>query len=178
MTTVVSKQSGREEGGEWRGRTEGTMCPETQVTDTSQGPASVAGGLGAALAAHLSPTNSPPAAVDTRGNTEPPRRFHTPDLLRPRIPIPNRIHAGFLPACQTQRASELQLHSPPVSPRLRPRKKRWIWEPSGRHRSVRRGSQDICRVDSCIYRRWEQRPKVGAGVPVPSPPLRSSFMHT
>lgn len=29
----------------------------------------------------------------------------------------------------------------------------------------------ICGVDSCIYRRWEQRPKVGAGVPVLPHPL-------
>ena len=53
--------------------------------------------VGAMVAETLSPTNLPPAAVDTRSNTESPRRFHTPDLLRPRIPIPNRIHAGCLP---------------------------------------------------------------------------------
>lgn len=91
--------------------------------------------------------------------------------------MPSRIHAGVFRAFQTQPASEpADLSS--SAPSKEAVDLGTVRAPQSREVGKPGHGLPICRVDCCIYRRPERRPKVGAGVPFPSPPLRSSFTHT
>ncbi|KAM7316328.1 hypothetical protein ACRRTK_024059 [Alexandromys fortis] len=97
------------------------------------------------------------SAADTRCNAEPPRRSHTPDRRRPRIPMPSRIHAGVFRACQTQRASEPADLSSSASSKEAV-DLGTVRAPQSREAGKPGHGLPICRVD-CIYGRPERRPK-------------------